>query len=104
MAEELESRMAVLLAHLIKYQFQSDRRGSSWDRTIREQRTQVRRQLAQVPSLMPLLQNANWLEGVWGDAVVVALQDVALDGLPETCPWPISSVLDDLLRPAGISP
>ncbi len=35
---ELESRMAVLLAHWLKWKYQPDRRGSSWDRTIREQR------------------------------------------------------------------
>lgn len=35
---ELSSRMSVLLAHLLKWQYQPGRRGSSWQRTIREQR------------------------------------------------------------------
>ena len=35
---ELASRMALLLSHLLKWQFQSGRRGASWQRTIKEQR------------------------------------------------------------------
>ena len=33
---ELASRIAVLLSHLLKWQFQSGRRGASWQRTIKE--------------------------------------------------------------------
>ena len=33
---ELASRMAILLSHLLKWQFQSGRRGASWQRTIKE--------------------------------------------------------------------
>jgi len=36
---ELASRMAVLLAHLLKWQYQPARRGSSWDKTIKFQNT-----------------------------------------------------------------
>ena len=35
---ELASRMAVLIAHLLKWQFQPEYRGVSWERTIKEQR------------------------------------------------------------------
>ena len=38
---ELANRMAVLLAHLLKWQYQPDRRGSSRVRTIKEQRKRV---------------------------------------------------------------
>src|SRR5260363_345132 len=34
---ELANRMAVLLVHLLKWKFQPERRGSSWQRTIKEQ-------------------------------------------------------------------
>jgi hypothetical protein len=42
---ELASRMAVLLAHLLKWQFQPQRRGRSWQRTIRDQRNGIARRL-----------------------------------------------------------
>ena len=38
---ELESRMAVLLARLLKWQFQPTHRGSSWECTINDQRTML---------------------------------------------------------------
>ncbi len=38
---ELASRMAVLMSHLLKWQYQPDRRGASWRATIRTQRNLI---------------------------------------------------------------
>ena len=38
---ELSSRMAVLMAHLLKWAAQPERRGRNWDVTIREQRKRI---------------------------------------------------------------
>ena len=40
---ELESRLGVLLAHLLKWRYQPDRRGRSWRLTIAEQRRRIAR-------------------------------------------------------------
>jgi len=48
---ELVSRLAVLLGHLLKWQFQPERRSRSWFLSIREQRRAIARLLAQNPSL-----------------------------------------------------
>ena len=86
---ELESRMAVLLAHLLKWQHQPGRRGSSWQRTIKEQRKAIARRITKTPSLKSDLQDAEWWEGVWGDALIKAADEtgIAFDKLPTTCPW-----------------
>lgn len=42
---ELASRIAVLLAHLLKWQYQPDRRGASWRATIRTQRNLIEKRL-----------------------------------------------------------
>ena len=97
---ELASRMAVLLAHLLKWQFQPTHRGASWERTMREQRKQVLRKLRETPSLIPLLDDPEWGEGVWGDAVTQAINETGLDALPETCPWSLADVLNDDWMPA----
>ena len=98
---ELASRMAVLLAHLLKWQFQPTHRGTSWERTMREQRKQVLRKLKETPSLNPLLDDLEWGEGVWGDAVTLAIGETGLDAFPEVCPWSLPSVLaDDWLPPS----
>lgn len=97
---ELASRVAVLLAHLLKWQHQPARRGASWERTMREQHKQVLRALKQAPSLHPLLSDPDWSDGVWGDAVTLAISEAGLDVFPEACPWPLADVLADDWRPA----
>ncbi len=48
---ELESRMEVLLIHLLKWKFQPSRRGSSWELTIKEQRIRIKKRIKKMPSL-----------------------------------------------------
>ncbi len=94
---ELESRIAVLLAHLLKWQHQPERRGSSWQRTIKEQRRAITRRIAKTPSLKSELQDAEWWESVWSDALIKAAGETGLDidGLPVTCPWSEKQVLSE---------
>jgi hypothetical protein len=50
---ELENRLRVLLMHLLKYKYQSERRSNSWLNTIDEQRNQLELLLEYSPSLKP---------------------------------------------------
>lgn len=84
---ELASRMAVLLAHLLKWQYQPGRRGASWEKTIRAQRKEIRYALDESPSLMPKLEENRWLDMVWARAVAQAVSETGLDCFPDTCPW-----------------
>lgn len=52
---ELENRLAVLLGHLLKWQYQSDQRSHSWRGTINGQRRDLQRLLRDNPSLRPQL-------------------------------------------------
>lgn len=90
---ELASRMAVLLAHLLKWQCQPGRRGSSWSRTIKEQRKAIAAAMRQTPSLKASLRDADWLAGTWSDAVTKAVDETGLDNFPEDCPWSMEQVL-----------
>lgn len=90
---ELASRMAVLLAHLLKWQYQPGRRGSSWQRTIKEQRRAALARLHRTPSLQPMLADADWQEEIWADAVSKAVDETGLDVFPETWPWTPEQVL-----------
>ena len=92
---ELASRMAVLLAHLLKLQHQPGRRGSSWTRTLKEQRKAIAAALRQTPSLKASLNDADWLAGVWADAVTKAVDETGLDSFPEDCPWSMAEVLTE---------
>jgi hypothetical protein len=88
---ELASRMAVLLAHLLKWQAQPAYRGASWERTIRAQRKAIGLHLEEVPSLKAVLRDPRWRGVVWADAVSKAAQETGLDVFPEECPWSLAT-------------
>lgn len=91
---ELRSRMAVLLAHLLKWQWQPSHRGKSWVRTIRNQREELADLLSSNPSLLPELRSEKWQRQVWENAVTIASKETGLDEFPEHCPWTFQEVAD----------
>jgi ribosomal protein L29 len=96
---ELANRLALLLAHLLKWRYQPGRRGSGWQRTIKEQRRAIAAHIAGTPSLKAALANPTWLEGVWADAVARAVEEMGLDLFPEDCPWTMEQVLSPSFLP-----
>ena len=92
---ELANRMAVLLAHLLKWQYQPERQGNSWARTIKEQRKGVLYRLDETPSLKNKLTETKWWDAVWADAVAQATSETGIDTLPEICPWSEAEVLSE---------
>ena len=52
---ELVNRLRVLMAHLLKWRFQPDRRCASWEATIAVQRSDLDDLVADNPSLKPFL-------------------------------------------------
>ncbi|WP_298599399.1 DUF29 domain-containing protein [Zoogloea sp.] len=99
---ELASRMAVLLAHLLKWQYQPERRGASWEKTIKAQRKEIAYALGESPSLTPKLQEPRWLDMVWARAVAQAVGETGLDCFPDECPWAMQGeVLVEIWLPAA---
>jgi hypothetical protein len=94
---ELASRMAFLLCHLLEWQYQPARRGSSWQATIKTQRERIRRRFKKSPSLKMCLDDPEWWLDVWGDARDTATQETGIDydKFPEQCPWDIDPILSD---------
>ena len=93
---ELESRMAVLLAHLLKWQYQTERQGNSWLRTIKVQRKGIASRLHKTPSLKSDLQDAEWWDGVWAEALNIATRETGFlyEAFPESCPWTLEQIMD----------
>ncbi len=86
---ELASRMAILLAHLLKWQFQPERRSRSWTDTIEHQREAIDLALKDTPSLKSTLRNVDWRRVVWLDARARAHGETGLENeiFPRECPW-----------------
>lgn len=76
---ELENRLGILLAHLLKWRYQPERRGSSWRLTIKEQRQRILRILRRNPSLKAHLDET--CRDAYSDAILIAARET---GLPET--------------------
>ena len=97
---ELVSRLAVLLLHLLKWRHQPDRRGSSWQATVRVQRIALSRHLADNPSLKAKLPEAI------GDAYEVARIEAAAETtlpeatFPAACPWSFAQMMDEAFWPS----
>ena len=94
---ELASRMALLLAHLLKWEYQPSRRSKSWQFTLATQRKEVAYVLAEAPSLRGKFTDAKWLEILWAKARTQAEAETGLDidTFPEVCPWGVSDVLSE---------
>lgn len=91
---ELANRMAVLLAHLLKWKYQPERQGSSWQITIKNQRAGIERRLKKTPSLGWCMNDPEWLADAWGDAVQQAATETELSDFPEVCPWATQEILN----------
>ena len=96
---ELASRMAVLIAHLLKWTFQPHRRGRSWRATISLQRKAIERRLQRTPSLKSELDDPEWRAIVWGDGVTIAAQETGLGDLPEEPLWSFDRIRDPGFMP-----
>jgi hypothetical protein len=93
---ELLNRLQVLLVHLLKHQYQPERRGKSWLLTIHHQRTAIERLLEQSPSLKGLLSEEN-LAKVYAKSVREAVIETDLDRhlFPIVCPYRLDQILSD---------
>ncbi len=91
---ELASRMAVLLAHLLKWRMQPDKRSKSWRATIAVQRDRIEVALEDTPSLKSVMRNPRWQRDAWLDAQGQALREMGLEDAPADCPWSMEEVRD----------
>lgn len=90
---QLESRLEVLMMHLLKWQYQPNFRGRSWQLTIKEQRRKVERLIRNNPSLQHNLEQT--LADAYGDAIIAAAKETGLseDIFPQQCPYSIQQII-----------
>ncbi|HRY16154.1 MAG TPA: DUF29 domain-containing protein [Candidatus Competibacteraceae bacterium] len=92
---ELENRLGILLAHLLKWRYQPERRGNSWRLTIKEQRQRIIRVLRKNPSLKATLDEVQ--HDAYSDAILIAARETGLpDALfPEDNPFTWEQIIGD---------
>ncbi|MBB1073482.1 DUF29 domain-containing protein [Rhodoferax sp. 4810] len=104
---ELANRLLILLAHLLKWQYQyhilSERwrefKGDSWQRTIIEQRKRIAVLLRQAPGLKAIIHEV--IADVYSDAADLAHKETHLPmtTFPVNCPYQLAQLLDDNYYP-----
>ena len=102
---ELVSHLVILLAHLLKWQFQlnqlserwSEFTGKSWKTSIIEQRYRIQEQLDNYPSLKSYLDDA--LVRAYPKAISLAKKETGLSDFPQVCPYTIEQLLDSDFYP-----
>ena len=90
---QLAHRMAILMAHLLMWKYQPDRRSSSWENTIHNQRDKLAKLLRKMPSLWRMLQDPEWDQEVWDDAIDIAGRETNVRNLPQVREWDFEQIL-----------
>ena len=103
----LQSFLERLLKHLLKYAYQSDKITGSWENSIEGSRLRIDILLKRSPSLK------NKIGELFEDAYRLARGEAGAEigmrrrewdaRLPETCPWPLETVLDAGFWPSPAS-
>lgn len=94
---ELRNRMIILLAHLLKWQYQPVMRGNSWLSSIIEQRVQIEQLLDDEPGLKNKLTDA--IAKAYPKAMDIATRETGLSVFPEQCPYIWQQLLDNEYYP-----
>lgn len=90
---EIESRLNVLLVHLLKWRFQPDQRTGSGKATIAEQRWRISRVVRDSPSLAGYPQHVLAEEYALARATAAPETGLGEDAFPDRCPFSIAQIL-----------
>jgi hypothetical protein len=96
---ELISRLAVLLAHLLKWQYQQDKRSDSWVTTVVTQRAEIQLLLDDSPSLRHDVYA--FVEKGYRFATDRASREtgIAKDTFPVSCPYSFDQIVSEEFWP-----
>jgi len=97
--QQLVNRLAVLLAHMLKWEHQPKKRSPSWTASMREQRIRIRRLLLNMPSLRARLPKS--VEEAYEIAIAFASSETGIveEDFPRECPYTFAEILPDDAAP-----
>jgi hypothetical protein len=92
---ELVNRLIILLMHLLKWEYQIEKRTKSWAATIKVQRKEIKKHLLENPSLKPYLSEA--IESAYDQSRIDAAKETGLDLdiFTELCPYSWSEIKEN---------
>lgn len=90
---ELVSRSGVLIAHLLKWQYQSNLRSASWEGTIERQRIEIDDLLGENPSLKSHIQEALPKAYKYALSILKEETPINLKILSRECPYSFDQMM-----------
>ncbi|HEY9851107.1 MAG TPA: DUF29 domain-containing protein [Leptolyngbyaceae cyanobacterium] len=97
--QELRNCLSLLIGHVLKWEYQSERRSRSWLATIRIQRLDVSELLESNPSLKPYLEEALQKAYIKGVELAVKETELSRRTFPLECPYSLSQIQEDSFYP-----
>ena len=91
----LGSYLELVLLHLLKWQFQPNKRSSSWIESINKGRNAIERLLEESPSLVPQLPTKVLVEYPRARRGAAKETGLPLTTFPEQCPFTIEQIIGD---------
>ncbi len=97
--QALDSNLVVILLHLLKWQYQPNKRTRSWEKSIAEHRRRLRKIFRNSPSLKNYFQQT-FDEGYLDARKQAKIETrLPLESFPEICPFTPEQVLDEDFLP-----
>ena len=95
----LESNLIILILHLLKWKYQTNKRSGSWKRSIREHRRRIHKAFKNSPSLKPYFQEI--FTEAYQDGRKQASDEtgLSLKIFPQESPFTIEEILDEDFLP-----
>ena len=101
---ELQSRLTILIAHLLKWEKQPHKRTTNRRSTINTQRVELSRLFRQSPSLKNILPDT--LKEIYPDSIEAAAIDTgaSVADFPVVCPYSAGQIMDRAFLPDRSEP
>ena len=98
---KLISSLRLIYQHLLKWQYQPEKRSKSWTNTIDRERDNVHDYIEDMPSLKKLLDDSEAIGKAYNRGRRDAMKETGINNLPKECPFTIEQVLDSNYLPSS---
>ncbi len=98
---KLISSLRLIYQHLLKWQYQPEKRSKSWTDTIDRERDNINDYIEDMPSLKRLLDDPEAIAKAYSRGRRDAMKETGINNLPKNCPFTIEQVLDSNYLPSS---
>ena len=98
---KLISSLRLIYQHLLKWQYQPEKRSKSWTDTIDRERDNVNDYIEDMPSLKRLLDDPEAIGKAYSRGRRDAAKETGINNLPKKCPFTVEQVLNSDYLPSS---